>query len=156
MIDIDEKDIPEEYRKYFDHKHKHGETINEEDVLKTNYTYKQSSEAKKVALNRLSKAIGHLEHVKKLMNNDADTVEILQQLTAVRNALTSLGKVILKEHTMNCIEQAKRYDDEEAVEVITARSGYRPWGASESDVRQWPGVLENFRAKTWAKYCADG
>ena len=57
-------------------------------------------------LNRLSRAIGHLESVKKMIEEGRDCAEVLVQLTAVRSAINNTGKVILKEHLNHCIVDA--------------------------------------------------
>ncbi len=69
----------------------------------------------KAIVNRLSKAIGHLESVKKMVENDRDCTEVLVQLAAVRNAINNTGKEILKEHMSHCIVHAIQDGDEEAI-----------------------------------------
>lgn len=117
-----EKDYPQEYAKYFEHHHEHGLTLNSEEPHK--HIHVHSPEHKKVVLNRLSKAIGHLESVKRMVEDDKDCLEVLMQLTAVRNALTNLGKVILKEHTEHCITDAVANHDETAIEDIKKALDY--------------------------------
>ena len=50
-------------------------------------------------LNRLSRAIGHLESVRKMVENGRDCSEVLIQIAAVRAAITNIGKVILQDHS---------------------------------------------------------
>ncbi|WP_029232125.1 metal-sensing transcriptional repressor [Butyrivibrio sp. VCB2006] len=69
----------------------------------------------KVIVNRLSKAIGHLESVKKMVEDDRDCAEVLIQLSAVRSALGNCGKEILKEHISHCIVHAVEDGDDEAI-----------------------------------------
>ena len=54
-----------------------------------------SREEKKAVMNRLSKAIGHLEAVKRMVDQDADCSDVLIQLAAVRSAINNTGKVVL-------------------------------------------------------------
>lgn len=61
----------------------------------------------KAVLNRLSRAIGHLESVKRMVESGRDCTEVLVQLAAVRSALNSTAKVILKDHIEHCIEDAE-------------------------------------------------
>ncbi len=70
-----------------DHLHSHG------------HTHTQT----KAVLNRLSRAIGHLESVRSMVENGRDCTEVLIQLAAVRSALSSTAKVILKDHLEHCI-----------------------------------------------------
>ena len=51
----------------------------------------------KAISNRLSKAIGHLESVKKMVEDERDCAEVLVQLAAVRSAINNCGKELLKE-----------------------------------------------------------
>ncbi len=57
----------------------------------------------KAVINRLSRAIGHLESVKRMVENGRDCTEVLIQLAAVRSALSSTAKVILKDHLEHCV-----------------------------------------------------
>ena len=60
----------------------------------------------KAVLNRLSRAIGHLESVKRMVEDGRDCTEVLVQLAAVRSALSSTAKVILKDHLEHCVADA--------------------------------------------------
>ena len=55
-------------------------------------------ENQKAVVNRLARAIGHLEKVKRMVEEGYDCSEVLIQLAAVRSALDNTGKVILKDH----------------------------------------------------------
>ena len=70
---------------------------------------------KQAVSNRLARAIGHLEKVKRMVENDEDCSAVLIQLAAVRAALESTGKVILQEHIQHCIIEAVEAGDEKAV-----------------------------------------
>lgn len=72
----------------------------------------------KAVLNRLSRAIGHLESVKKMVEDGRDCSEVLVQLAAVRSALNSTGKTILKDHLEHCIVDAIESDDRSAMEEL--------------------------------------
>lgn len=65
--------------------------------------------------NRLSRAIGHLESVKKMVEDGRDCSEVLVQLAAVRSALASVSRVILKDHIEHCIVHAVETDDKESI-----------------------------------------
>ena len=49
-------------------------------------------------VNRLARAIGHLQKVKQMVEDGEDCSQVLVQLAAVKSALNSTGKVILKDH----------------------------------------------------------
>ena len=63
-------------------------------------------ENQKAVTNRLARAIGHLEKVKRMVEEGYDCSEVLVQLAAVRSAINNTGKVILKEHLSTCIVDA--------------------------------------------------
>ncbi|MGE9940768.1 metal-sensing transcriptional repressor [Bariatricus sp. SGI.161] len=77
-----------------------------------------SPEEKKAVINRLSKAIGHLEAVKRMVEKDADCSDVLIQLAAVRSAINNTGKVVLKNHLNHCIVEAVEENDMEAIERL--------------------------------------
>lgn len=81
-----------------------------------NHTHYHSKEEKKKQLNRLSKAIGHLQHVKGMIESDEDCADVLIQLSAVNSALKNLGKEIINEHMTHCIIHAIEDGDMNEVE----------------------------------------
>ena len=77
-----------------------------------------SQEEKKAVMNRLSKAIGHLESVKRMVERDEDCSEVLIQLAAVRSAIHNTGKLVLKNHINHCIVEAVEEHDQEAIDRL--------------------------------------
>ena len=65
----------------------------------------QQHESTKQVLNRLSRAIGHLEAVRHMVEEGRDCPEVLVQLAAVKSAINNTGKLILK---LRCRSDAKR------------------------------------------------
>ena len=55
-----------------------------------------SHEQTKAVLNRLSRAIGHLESIKRMVEDGRDCSEVLIQLSAVKSAINNTGKIILQ------------------------------------------------------------
>ena len=88
----------------------------EEQMLLEHQHHYHSDEERKKELNRISKAIGHLQHVKTKIENDDDCAEILVQLSAVRSEINNLGKAILKEHLEHCITHAMAYGDMKTIQ----------------------------------------
>ena len=70
-------------------------------------------------LNRLARAIGHLESVKKMVEDGKDCSEVLIQLAAVKSAINNTGKLILKDHIEHCIVDAIETGDSEAIEQLS-------------------------------------
>lgn len=69
----------------------------------------------KAVLNRLSRAIGHLESVRKMVESGRDCTEVLIQLSAVKSAINNTGKILLQDHIEHCIVDAVENNDEKAL-----------------------------------------
>ena len=71
----------------------------------TEHTHRHhhSDEHRREVSNRLARAIGHLQKVKQMVENDEDCSDVLVQLAAVKSAINNTGKVILKDHMEHCI-----------------------------------------------------
>lgn len=78
------------------------------------HTHKET----KAVLNRMSKIIGHMEAVKTMVENGRDCSEVLIQLAAVKSAISSVSRVILKDHIDHCIVDAVRENDTESIEEL--------------------------------------
>ena len=72
----------------------------------------------KAVLNRLSRAQGHLDAVRRMVERGEDCSQVLVQLSAVISALNSTGRVILKDHIAHCIVDAVEADDMEPIEAL--------------------------------------
>jgi DNA-binding FrmR family transcriptional regulator len=89
---------------HHEHSHGHGK-----------HSHTHSPEEIKSIVNRLSRAIGHLESVKNMVINGRDCSEVLVQLSAVRSALNNTGLLILQEHINHCIVEAVQENDQESI-----------------------------------------
>lgn len=85
-----------------EHSHDHGHT----------------HENTRAVLNRLSRAIGHLQSVKRMVEEGRDCSEVLVQIAAVRSAIDNTGKVILQDHLKHCIMDAAREGDMQAIDDL--------------------------------------
>lgn len=88
---------------------------NEPEIKEHHHSHHHDPQEKKRQINRISRTIGHLEHIKLMMENDEDCSEILVQISAVRSALNGLGKSIINEHISHCIAHAIEDGDASAV-----------------------------------------
>ena len=70
----------------------------------------------KAVVNRLARAAGHLESVKRMVEDGRDCAEVLTQLAAVRAAIGSTAKLILKDHIEHCVADAA--NDVEALDAL--------------------------------------
>ncbi len=101
-----------------DHEHKHEHDHDHEHNHEHGHAHPHvhDPKEKKRQINRLSRIIGHLEHVKKMLQNDEDCAEVLVQLSASKSALNGLGKEIINDHITHCIVHAVEDGDASALE----------------------------------------
>lgn len=72
----------------------------------------------KAISNRISRTIGHLQAVKRMIEADKDCSEVLIQLAAVKAEVNNAAKVILKEHLTHCVMHAVLEDDSQSMEDL--------------------------------------
>ena len=77
-----------------------------------------SHEHTRAVLNRLSRAIGHLQSVRTMVEDGRDCAEVLVQIAAVRSAIDNTGKLILQDHLKHCIVDAAREGDQQAIDDL--------------------------------------
>ena len=70
-------------------------------------------------IHRLSRTIGHLEAVRRMVEEERDCSEVLIQLAAVKSAISNTGKVILKDHINHCIVDAVETGDQKALDDLS-------------------------------------
>lgn len=97
-----------------DHSHIHGEHGH----THGGHGHVHSHAHTKAVLNRLSRAIGHLESIKRMVESGRDCTEVLIQLSAVKSAINNTGKVILQDHIEHCIVEAVENGDLGAVKEL--------------------------------------
>ncbi len=66
---------------------------------------------KKIILNRMYYARGHLDGVIKMIENDKYCIDIIQQNQAICAALEKINKLILENHLNTCVASAIKSDD---------------------------------------------
>jgi DNA-binding FrmR family transcriptional regulator len=62
---------------------------------------------KDALVTRLRKIRGQVQAIERLVSEDADCTEILNQVISARSALKSLGEKIIHSHAHDCIENVK-------------------------------------------------
>lgn len=97
---IEESCIEEKH----EHSHEHGHQHHHENT--------------KAVLNRMSRAIGHMEAVKKMVEDGRDCSEVLIQIAAVRSAINNIGKTILEDHINHCVLDAMETGDEQVIKDL--------------------------------------
>lgn len=99
-----------------DHMHVHTHVLEDGTVIQHSHTH--THENTKAVLNRLSRAIGHLESVKRMVEDGRDCSEVLVQLSAVKSAINNTGKIILQDHIKHCLVDAVQTGDMEEIEEL--------------------------------------
>ena len=103
-----ENDMPHEHEHDHGHEHEHGHE----------HGHTHSHEHTRSVLNRLSRAIGHLQSVKRMVEEGRDCSEVLVQIAAVRSAIDNTGKLILQDHLKHCIIDAAQEGDQKAIDDL--------------------------------------
>lgn len=98
--------------------HEHTHILEDGTQITHSHGHTHTHTNTKAVVNRLAKAIGHLESVKRMVEDGRDCSEVLIQLAAVKSAINNTGKVILKDHMEHCIVDAIRDGDELAIEEL--------------------------------------
>lgn len=101
-----------------DHTHTHTHTHTEEHVHGHSHTHTHSPAHTKAVVNRLNRAIGHLEAVRNMVEEGRDCSEVLIQIAAVRSAINNIGKLILKEHISHCVVDAVETGDQQCLDDL--------------------------------------
>jgi len=82
------------------------------------HTHTHSAAEQRAVLNRLAKAIGHMESVRRMVESGRDCSEVLDQLAAVKAAINNTGKLIIKNHLEHCIVEAVAHGDMEQINEL--------------------------------------
>ncbi|MBQ7678977.1 MAG: metal-sensing transcriptional repressor [Butyrivibrio sp.] len=103
------------------HAHAHGhdhEHHAHDHAHEHNHSHTHDPKEIRSIVNRLSRAGGHLEAVKRMIEEGKDCSDVLIQLAAVRAEINNAGKELLKEHMEHCIVEAIEENDIAAVERL--------------------------------------
>src|SRR5271156_2611053 len=68
-------------------------------------------ETKKRLKERLARALGHLNAVYKMVDDEKYCIDVLNQLKAVQAALDKTAQLMLKQHLETCVVEAVKADD---------------------------------------------
>lgn len=84
----------------------------------TSHTHEHHHTNTKSVINRMNRAIGHMEAVKTMIEEGRDCSEVLIQIAAVRSAINNIGKVILEDHINHCVVDAIETGDEQVLKDL--------------------------------------
>lgn len=102
------------------HEHTHGGHSHSHEHAHEGHghSHEHSHAHTKAVQNRLARAAGHLEKVRRMVDDGADCSEVLVQLAAVKAALNNTAKVILKDHIEHCVVDAVVHGDQEVIDDL--------------------------------------
>ena len=101
--------IPHDHDHHHDHEHMHSHGA-----------HPHVHENTKAVLNRMARIIGHMESVKRMVEDGRDCSEVLVQIAAVKSAINNVGKVILQDHIRHCPVDAVERDDAQSIDDLCA------------------------------------
>ncbi len=73
----------------------------------------------KAVINRMSRAIGHMEAIKRMIQENRDCSEVLIQIAAVKSAINGIGKIILEDHIGHCVVHAVETGDQKVLDDLS-------------------------------------
>jgi DNA-binding FrmR family transcriptional regulator len=82
------------------------------------HTHSHDPEDMRKIVNRISKIVGHMEAVKRMIEEGEDCPDVIIQLAAVKAAVNSVGRLMIKEHMEHCIVDAIEEKDDEALQKL--------------------------------------
>ena len=100
------------------HSHGNDETPHTHEHIEQHSKHAHKHTHTKSVLNRISRVIGHLTAVRRMVEQERDCSEVLIQLAAVRSAINGICEVILKDHLEHCIVDAVKTGDIETLEEL--------------------------------------
>ena len=114
----------DEFGNVYTHTHEPGDVHthahSRDDAHGHSHSHTHDPKTMKAIINRLSRSIGHLESVKRMIENGQDCSDVLVQLAAVRSEINNAGKALLKEHLDHCIVEAVAENDQESIDKMNA------------------------------------
>jgi CsoR family transcriptional regulator, copper-sensing transcriptional repressor len=95
-----------------------------------------SGESKEKLKSRLARAIGHLNAVYRMVDEQKYCIDVLHQLKAVQAALDKTAELILKQHLETCVVEAiQGQDSQRVIDELVQVFKYAPslYAAGEED-----------------------
>ena len=104
------------------HYHTHGReeahVHSDEGEHHHNHSHTHDPQQVRAIVNRLKRSIGHLDKVRRMVEDGEDCADVLIQLSAVKSEINNTGKLILKQHMEHCIVEAVRENDRASIEKM--------------------------------------
>lgn len=102
------------------HSHTHGEehVHTWEGEICHNHSHTHDPQQIRAIVNRLKRSVGHLDKVRRMVEDGEDCADVLIQLSAVKSEINNTGKLILKQHMEHCIVEAVRENDHASIDKM--------------------------------------
>ena len=104
------------------HSHEHGHSHDHDEAHDHshahNYSHTHDPHEVRAIVNRLKRSVGHLDKVRRMVEQGEDCADVLIQLSAVKAEINNTGKLILKQHMEHCIVEAVRENDRASIEKM--------------------------------------
>ena len=66
----------------------------------------EDKDDKKKITDRISRIQGQVKAIKKMVENDRDSFDVLKQIAAINGAVRSLGLILLEDHLRGCVSKS--------------------------------------------------
>jgi len=96
----------------------YGAETAEEDVSSCCHKKVRSDKEIKDLMNRLSRIEGQIRGIKRMLEEDAYCIDIINQVSAANCALNSFTKVILANHIKSCVAEDVKEGSEEKLDEL--------------------------------------
>ena len=103
---------------YHAHSHEDVHIHDEEGEHHHNHSHTHDPQQVRAIVNRLKRSIGHLDKVRRMVEDGEDCADVLIQLSAVKSEINNTGKLILKQHMEHCIVEAVRENDQSSIDKM--------------------------------------
>ena len=100
------------------HSHEDAHIHGEEGDHHHNHSHTHDPQQIRAIVNRLKRSIGHLDKVRRMVEDGEDCADVLIQLSAVKSEINNTGKLILKQHMEHCIVEAVRENDQSSIDKM--------------------------------------
>ena len=103
---------------YHTHDHEDAHAHNGGGEHHHNHSHTHDPQQVRAIVNRLKRSIGHLDKVRRMVEDGEDCADVLIQLSAVKSEINNTGKLILKQHMEHCIVEAVRENDQTSIDKM--------------------------------------
>ena len=104
------------------HSHEHGHSHDHDEAHDhshtRNHSHTHDPQQTRAIINRLKRSIGHLDKVRRMVEDGEGCADVLIQLSAVKSEINNTGKLILKQHMEHCIVEAVRENDQTSIDKM--------------------------------------